>query len=129
MSLRDDVLEFLRQNHGRAVTAQQVMNAVGNRPSALRRLRELRRGDAVRGLPRWDIRTYRDDNQLKPNEYRLASVEPLAPLPTGAPRVRLLDRIRQASEDDQLAAYAWLRTRYGHLSDTDLNALMQPEPV
>ena len=122
MSLKDDVLEFLRLNYGRVVTSQQIMDAVGNRPSAIRRLRDLRRGDAVRGTPRWDIRTYRDDSNLHPNEYRLASLESLPPLPSGEPRMRLLDMVRQASERDQLAAYAWLRTRYGHLTDLELES-------
>ena len=122
MSLRDDVLEFFRQNYGRVVTSQEIMDAVGNRPSAIRRLRELRRGDIARGTPRWDIRTHRDDGNLMPNEDRLASLDPLPPLPRDQTGVRLLDRVRQASERDQLATYAWLRGRYGHLTDADLQA-------
>ena len=127
MSLKDDVLKFLRQNYGRVVTSQQIMDAVGNRPSAIRRLRELRRGDAAKGTLRWDIRTHLDDSNLKTNEYRLASTERLAPLPRGQPGARLLDRVRQASERDQLATFAWLRGRYGHLSEADLQALLDAE--
>ena len=120
MSLRDDVLQFLIENYGRVVTADQIMEAVGHKPSALRRLRELRRGDESRGVQRWDIRSKRDESNLMPNEYRLASLKPLDPLPRGTSRPLLLDTVRQASEVDQLVAYRWLRGRYGHLTDDEL---------
>ena len=128
MSLRDDVLQFLIDNYGRIVTADQIMEAVGNRPSALRRLRELRRGDGSRGIHRWDIRSRRDESHLMPNEYRLASLEPLPPLPGGTPRKLLLDAVRQASEVDQLVAYRWLRGRYGYLTDDELEARTDSGP-
>jgi len=125
MSIKDDVLRFLQEHVGYVVTTDEIMQATGYKSSTIRRLRELRAGDAKRGTMGWDIRSHNDDQTLAPNEYKLASLEPI--LPANKPEFRLLGEVQRASAENQIEVYAWLRRRYGHLRDSDLNEIVDAD--
>jgi len=88
-SARDRIRAFLRKNVGKVVTTQQLRRVAGISEYA-RRIRELRDDEGMA------IQSHHDAPDLKPNEYRLACLEPshirVSHKVDRAQRMRILER-------------------------------------
>lgn len=70
-SAKQRIREFLRDRVGEVVTGHELQEAAGpNVTEWARRVRELRSDEG------WEIHTQRDDDNLKPGEYRLVTEPP-----------------------------------------------------
>jgi hypothetical protein len=120
MSATDRLRRYLEEHVGEIVETERLRE-VGAVVSYARRLRELREREGMQ------ILSHKDDNSLRPGQYRLVSLERIPVKPPAQPTRRdLLASVRSSSRTEQLRAYAWLTRKFGPLTDDVVSELLGP---
>jgi len=118
MSARDRLRRYLEEHVGEIIDTERLREIAGVVTYA-RRLRELRENEGMQ------ILSHRDDNSLRPGQYRLASLERIQPrVSRRSSGERLLASVRAASRQQQLEAYAWLTRKYGPLAADEVSKML-----
>ena len=124
-SAKERIKQFLLEHVGEVVTSHQIQQIAAPTVEWARRLREIRSDEG------WDIRSHHDDQDLRPDQYRLAALPDVNAARVARPAIsaRLRAQVlirdgstcqvcgRAAADDDEFNPGHKVRLTTGHMDD------------